>query len=111
MLPVGHDNQRFIKEDLLSLPERHPMELPVLLEISVVPIETGAALKRVSRHGSKYIPDIYASATPSGEPNGLRLSGARKGVRCSRGLDGRARAEPFRRVSVWPMVVITILPH
>jgi len=66
MLPVGHDNQRFIKEDLLSLPERHSMELPVLLAISIVPIETGAALERVSRHAQKYIPEIYATATPSG---------------------------------------------
>jgi len=62
MLPVGHDNQRFIKEDLLSLPEWHPMELPVLLEISIVPIETSAALKRVPLHGQEYILDIYARA-------------------------------------------------
>ena len=26
-------------------------------------------------------------------PNGLRLSGARKGARCSRGLDGRSDAD------------------
>jgi len=75
MLSVGHDHQRFVKEDLLGLPEWHPMELPVLLEISIVPIESGAALERVLCHGLKYIPEIYAGATPSAGPNGWRVSG------------------------------------
>jgi len=34
-------------------------------------------------------PSLYLAALPVTAPNGLRLSGARKGVRCSRGLDGR----------------------
>jgi hypothetical protein len=73
MLCVSLDDQRFIKEDLLGFPERYAMKLPVLFEISIVPIEPSTALERVLRHGWKYIPDIYADATLSG---GLTAGGS-----------------------------------
>jgi len=66
VLFVAHDDQRFIKEDFLGLPERYPMELPVLLEIPIVPIEPGTALERVVRHRVKYMSEIYVKATASG---------------------------------------------
>jgi hypothetical protein len=50
MLSICHGDQRFVKEDLLGLPERDAMEIPILLEISIVPIEPGAALEGILCH-------------------------------------------------------------
>jgi hypothetical protein len=76
MFFVSHDDKRFVKEDLFGFPEGYAMELPVLLEIPIVPIEPSTALERVVRHRVKYMSEVYAKATASGGLTCIRLPNA-----------------------------------
>jgi hypothetical protein len=51
VLSIDREDQRFVEEDLLGLPEPNPMAFPILLDVSIVPVKTDAALQRVvARH-------------------------------------------------------------
>ncbi len=78
MLAIGRDNQWLVEEDLLSLPKRHPVTVPVLLEVAVIPIKAGTACQGVICRHAESIWQTYTRRKTLRAPNGWRVSGERR---------------------------------
>jgi hypothetical protein len=61
MPDVSADNQRLAKEYVFGLLGSNVMALPILLRISVIPVETRAIIQRIVtfRHITKYTMNVY----------------------------------------------------
>lgn len=59
MCEICLNDERFVEEDFLGLPESDAVEIPVLVDIPLVPLEAGTPLERVPLRHERSIYGIY----------------------------------------------------
>jgi hypothetical protein len=66
VLEIRRDDEWFVEKDFFGLPKRDAMDLPVFLEVPIVPVKTCATFKNLLRLHTVSISQAYTEFRPSG---------------------------------------------